>query len=211
LKFAEVTEPVAAPVPVIVTAPVALVVGLVPPGVYVTTIVQLPPAASTVLDEQEPPFAMVNAPVPVPPVLATVGAAVNVNGPAVAPVAVLLTVIVPVFVEVPPPLSSGFGALNAMVAPVTVNVGAPAVGVVPIGVVTVTARAVSAAPEAIAQDAFTVVLVGVPVIVQVTLAPRLTAVAPVRPLPVILTGTVVPLVPDVGAIELKVGPVTVKG
>ena len=64
---------------------------------------------------------------------------------------------------------------------------------VPPGVVTVTVLDVARASLAITQDALTVVAVGVPVMVQVTPAPdTVTAVAPVRLVPVRVTETVVP-------------------
>jgi hypothetical protein len=62
---------------------------------------------------------------------------------------------------------------------------------------------------AIVQFAVTVVAVGVPVIRQVTpLADTVTAVAPVRLVPVRVTAGAVPCVPDVGAIEVSVGAAT---
>jgi hypothetical protein len=89
----------------------------------------------------------------------------------------------------------------------TVNVTVP---VVPIGVVTETFLAVRLALAAMTQFALTVVAVGVPVMVQVTFVPdAVTAVAPVRLVPVSVTGTVVPRAPVVGAIDASVGPVTV--
>ena len=80
--------------------------------------------------------------------------------------------------------------------------------VAPIGVVTVTFLALRAAPAVTAQLAFTVVAVDV-IPVQVMPPPAIvTAVAPVRLVPVMVTGTVVPWVPDVGLIEISVGPCT---
>lgn len=85
--------------------------------------------------------------------------------------------------------------------------------VFPIGVVTVTDFALRVAFAAMMQLACTVVAVGTgPVIVQVTppFPPvMVTAVAPVRRVPVRVTGTVVLRVPDVGVIEVSVGPITV--
>ena len=78
--------------------------------------------------------------------------------------------------------------------------------VVPIGVVTVTFLALWVAPAVIAQLALTVVAVDV-IPVQVTPPPEMvTAVAPVRLVPVRDTGTVVPWVPVGGLIEASVGP-----
>lgn len=104
-----------------------------PDGTYCTMTVQLLPGLTTVPDTQVPP---VIEKVPAPPVVVMVGAAVRLSGPAFAPVAVLLTVIVPVFVLVLAGVvvSTGAGPANATVAPVTWNVTAL---VVPTGVVTV--------------------------------------------------------------------------
>lgn len=55
------------------------------------------------------------------PIFVMVGDAVSVTGPAVAPVAVLLTVIVPVCVVVVPVTNDGVGPVNAAVAPVIVK------------------------------------------------------------------------------------------
>jgi hypothetical protein len=79
------------PVPLIVTLPVAVVVD--PPGAYCTMIVQNAPGLTTAPDEQVPP--VIEKVPPAVPTLADVGFAVNVNGPAFAPVAVFLTVMVP--------------------------------------------------------------------------------------------------------------------
>src|SRR5207248_2258630 len=72
------------------------------------------------------------------------GLAVNVNGPAVAPAAVLLTVIVPFFgvVSAVVVVNAGVGPAKAIVAPSTVNVTAL---LAPVGVETVTAWAPSVA------------------------------------------------------------------
>ena len=79
---------------------------------------------------------------------------------------------------------------------------------VPPGVVTLMVPAPVVALAAIVQVAVTVLAVGVPVIVQVTpLFDGFTAVAPVKLVPVRVTGGAVPCVPDVGAIEVSVGPV----
>jgi hypothetical protein len=83
--------------------------------------------------------------------------------------------------------------------------------VVPAGVTTLTLRAVAAAAVVIVQFAVTVVAVGVPVMGQVTPVPEtLTAVAPVRLVPVRVTGTVVPRTPVLGAIDVSEAPCTVK-
>lgn len=94
------------------------------------------------------------------------------------------------------------GGLTTVKAPVRVLVA-------PIGVVTLTFLAVSAAPAVIAQLALMVVAVDV-IPVHVTPAPDIvTADAPVRLVPISVTGTVVPRAPEVGAIEVSVGPCTV--
>jgi hypothetical protein len=81
-----------------------------------------------------------------------------------------------------------------------------------VGVATLTVLAVGTALAAITQLAVTVVEVGVPVMVQATPVPdTFITVAPVRFVPVRVTGTVVPRVPDVGEIEASVGPTTVNG
>ncbi len=88
------------------------------------------------------------------------------------------------------------------------NVTVPVV--VPIGVVAVTVLAVCAAPFVIAQFALIVVAVDVTP-EHVTPAPDMfTAVAPVRLVPVKVTGTVVLCRPEAGLIEASVAPCTVK-
>ena len=208
VKLVLVAVAVASPFPVTVTCAVAVAVDV--PGAYCTLMVQFAPGFKTVVKVQLPPEVMEKVP-PAPPTFAMVGAAVKVNAPAVAPAEVLVTVTEPVLVVVFPGVVVRVGLANAIVAPVTENVtGAVVVpAAVPIGVVAVTFLVVSPAPRAIAHDAFTAVAVGVPVIVQVTLPPRLTAVAPVRAVPLTVTGTVVPRTPLVGVIEVSVGPTTV--
>jgi hypothetical protein len=93
-------------------------------------------------------------------------------------------------------------------AGVTVNV---TVGVVTPLVVTLTVRAPTAAPDAITRLAVTVRPFGLGTMV-LTLIPApdtLTAVAPAKPVPVRVTGTVVPLRPEVGAMEVSVGELIV--
>ena len=167
---------------------------------------QLPPAATTTPDAQVPPV-MENAPAVVPTGVIP-GLAVNVNGPAVAPAAVLLTVIVPFFgvVSAVIVVNAGVGPAKAIVAPSTVNVTAL---LAPVGVETVTAWAPSVAVDAMRQFAVSVVAVVVPVIVQATPVPPFTAVATVRLVPVRVTGTVVPRTPLVGLIEISPAPVAV--
>ena len=105
------------------------------------------------------------------------------------------------------------GVIEVIVAPCTVNVGAPLAGVVPPGVVTLTFLDVSPAVVVIAQLAFTVVEVDVRP-EQVTPAPEtVTAVAPDRLVPVRVIATVVPRTPEVGEIDANVGTgeLTLKG
>jgi hypothetical protein len=206
-KFALVCDAVASPVPVIVTCPFAVWVFVWPE--YCTAIVQLPPGAITVVLVHVPPV-IEKVPFPVPLAFAIVGANVNVNGLAVGPVAMLLTVIVPVFVPKPPLFNAGLGPENAIVAPVTVNV----TGVlVPPGVVTVTFLAPSVAPRVIVNVVVIVVpvefTVKVPWVTPLVQPERVqvmvTAVAPVRFAPLIVTLTVVPRTPELGEMEVSVG------
>jgi hypothetical protein len=130
--------------------------------------------------------------IPVPPV--------TVNP--VAPVK-----LVPVRVTATPlPLKPEFGAIEIRVGAgglVTVNV---TVLLVPPGVTTATFLAVSAAPAVMVKVAVTVVLFTTTRLLTVTPAPdTLMAEAPVRLVPVSVTGTAVPLTPELGAIEASVG------
>src|SRR5271166_2849869 len=170
-------------------------------------IVQLPPGFTTTPETQVPPVTMLKVPFPPPPVLAIVGLAVSVSGPVAA--AALLTVMVPDFVVVPPVLSAGVGAEIVTVAPCTVN--APVkVLVAPAGVITVTFLAVRAAVEAIVNVVVTVVSFTTTGVLAVTPAPdTFTADAPVRPRPLMVTGTLVPRTPVVGLIEASPVPVPV--
>jgi len=172
---------------------------------------------------QVPPAGMEN----VPPAVLTVvivGAPVNVNGPAVAPVAVFVTVIVPVFVVVVAGVvvSAGAGALIVNVAPVTVN-GTVGV-VVPPGVVTEMFRAPSVAVDATLNVAVMVIAfttVSDPV-ARVTPLPRPPMVVPVavKFVPLRVTGTATAGLPpagrfaEFGLMEVNVGAggfVTVNG
>jgi hypothetical protein len=110
-------------------------------------------------------------------------------------------------VDVPPPFIAGVGALNAAVPLCTEKVTLP---VVPMAVTTDTFLSPCPAPLVIAQFAWTIVAVGVPLIVQVTPAPEtVIEEAVARLVPVNTTGTVVPREPNAGAIEVSVGPCTV--
>jgi hypothetical protein len=190
------------PVPAIETCAVDVAVDV--PGAYRTKIVQLAPGATTLPDTQVPPAGIEKVP-PAVPTLVIVGAAVSVSGPAVAPVAVLVTVMVPFLVLVPPVFKAGVGPVNVAVAPNTVKVsgllGETA------AVVTVTLLAgESAAPLAIVNVAVTVVSFTTVMPLTVTLLPdTVTAVVPVRWLPLRVTGTLVPRTPVLGVIEVSAG------
>ena len=201
---------VESPVPVTVMLADALAVD--PPVTYCTGIVQLWPGLRTVPDTQGLlPAAPAMEKTPPAGTLAVVstGAAVKVNAPADDPDELLVTVIKPFFVPVPPLFNCGVGPVKFRFAPITVNCGAPVPGVGPLGVVTVRFLVPRPAPGSIAQDAFTVVAVGVPTIVHVMLLSKDTAVAPVRSTPVMVTGKVVPRTPVVTLSEVAVGPATV--
>lgn len=102
------------------------------------------------------------------------------------------------------PRNPEFGLMDVSVgvaAATTVNVMGPRVAV---GVVTVTFLALSVAVGEITQLAVTEVAVAAPVIVQATPPPdTLTAVAPVRPVPEIVTTVVVPRTPLLGLMESR--------
>ncbi|HWC16417.1 MAG TPA: hypothetical protein VG498_05360, partial [Terriglobales bacterium] len=81
---------------------------------------------------------------------------------------------------------------------------------VPAAVVTLTVLVVAAAPIEITK--FAVTVVEFTTVMELTAMPvpeGFTAVVPVRLVPVSVTRTVVPRVPDVGEIEDSVGPLTV--
>ena len=100
-------------------------------------------------DTQVPPAGIEKVPVPV--FLVIVGAAVRVSGPAVAPVAVLVTVMVPFFVVALAVVVVKVGVVNVAVAPNTVKGSALLAPTA--SVVTVTFLKPSAAPLAIAKVA----------------------------------------------------------
>ena len=109
--------PVRVPVvtfPVIVTCAVAVAVEV--PGAYCTLIVQLPPGATTEPLAQVPPV-IVKVP-PAGPTLTIAGVAVRISSPA----ALLLTVMMPVFVDVlaAAVVNAGLGA--PMVTPASASV-----------------------------------------------------------------------------------------
>jgi hypothetical protein len=229
VKVALVCVAVVSPVPVTVTLAFAFAVD--PPEAYCTVIVQLPAGVGgavlafaglrTVPLAQVPPVMV--KPLVAVPVGVTVGAAVNVNAPAVAPVAEFVTVTVPVSVTALAGvgLSAGTGALIANVAPVTVN---GTLVVVPPGVVTVMFRAPSAAPDVTLNVAVIVIAfttVSDPV-ARLTPPPRPPMVVPVavKFVPVRVTGTARAGLPpagwfaEFGLMEVNVGAggfVTVNG
>src|SRR5215469_10462747 len=171
-------------------------------GTYCTMIVQVAAGASTVPDAQVPPVT-VNAPVPA--TLFTAGAAVSVIGPAFAPVALFLSVTVPVFVV---PLAgvvvkAGAGPVKAGVPPVTVN---GSVLLVPPGVVRPRFLTPSGAALEIFRVAVTVVgETTVRFVTGINAPIPVTAKVPVRLVPVKVTVTLVPRAPEVGLIEVSVG------
>ncbi len=189
------------PVPAIETCAVAVAVDV--PGAYRTKIVQLAPGATTLPDTQVPPTGIEKVP-PALPTFVIVGAAVRVSGPAVAPVAVLVTVMVPFLVLVPPVFKAGVGPVNVAVAPNTVK-GSELLAEAA-AVVTVTFLAESPAFLAIVKVAVTVVSFTTVILLTVTLPPgTVIAVAPVRWLPLRVTGTLVPRTPVLGVIEVSTG------
>src|SRR5664279_414123 len=87
----------------------------------------------------------------------------------------------------------------------------PTVLVVPPGAVTETFRVVKLAVAAMVNVAVTVVSFTTARLLTVTPLPEtFTAVAPVRPLPVKVTGTAKPRTPEVGLIDVRDGASTVK-
>ena len=181
----------ASPDPVTVTCAVESAVD--PPGVYCTVMVQWLPGLITAPTTQLPPVTIENEDWEGPAVLVTVGSAVNVNGAEVPPLAVLVTVIVPVLTVLLAGVlvNAGDGAEIASVAPFTVK--APVrVLLSPFDPVTVTFLAVSPAPLAITRFAVTVVAVAT-ILFAVTPAPDMVIpVVPPKFVPVSVTGTVVP-------------------
>ena len=100
------------------------------------------------------------------------------------------------------PRAPEFGAIPVSAGPTTVNVTAV---LVPAGVVAVTFLALRVAPVVMVKFAVTVVS-----FTTVTPEPdTVTAVVPVRWVPVRVTGTVVPRAPEAGEIAVRVAPCTV--
>src|SRR5882762_2682980 len=173
---------------------------------YVTLMVHVPLTASGVANEQVFAVTEYN-----PPKLTRRFSAVICTGavPVLVTVTTLVTGvraagIVNVRVRTPAVVVS-----IPLVAEVKLTVPWPTVNVtvllVPPGVVTLTVLAPSVAVGVMVKVAVTVVAVAV---MPLTVTPgpdTLTAVAPVRFVPVKVTGTAVPRAPDVGAIEVSVG------
>lgn len=110
-----------------------------PFGLYVTVIVHVPPLGSVKPDTQVPPVTVKPLPVGPGPVTMTAGAAVNVSGPGVKEVALLVTVTVPLWEVVVPVTSEGTGAEKIAVATVVVPVTATMRGRAPVAVTVKTA------------------------------------------------------------------------
>ena len=130
------------------------------------------------------------------------------NGPALAPIAVLLTVTVPLCAEGLPVTSDGLGAEIVSVAPSTrkLMVGDPA------GVLTVTVLSPVPALDAIVNVAVTLVSLAALKFDTLTPTPEtVTDVAPVRPVPAKVTFTCVPRDAEAGLMDVSVAPSTVNG
>jgi len=173
---------------------------------YVTLTVHVPPPASGVVKEQEFAVTEYN-----PPMLSRRFSAVICTGavPLLVTVTTLMTGargdgIVKVRVRTPNMVVSVplIAEVKVTVPTFTVNV---TVLLVPAGVVTLTVLAERVAVFVIVKVAVTVVEVTVKAPTVIPVPDTFTAVAPVRFVPVKVTETVVPRVPDVGAIEVSVG------
>ena len=130
------------------------------------------------------------------------------NGPALAPVAVLVTVTVPLCARALPVTSDGLGAEIVSVAPRTrkLMLGDPA------GVLTVTVLSPVPAFDAMVNVAVT--LVSLTALKFDTLTPppaTVTDVAPVRVVPVKVTFTCVPRDAEAGLMDVSAAPRTVNG
>jgi hypothetical protein len=168
--------------PIGVTTLTVLVETVAVPEITKLAVAVAPPGATTMLFTEMPEPVTV---IPVAPVSAL-------------PVRVTGTVL---------PRMPVIGAIEASVGPVTVN---GTVMVVPPGVVTLTVLVESVAPDEIAK--FAVTVVSPTMVIPLTVMPdpdTFTAVSLERPVPVRVTGTVVPRTPVLGAIEVSVGGVTV--
>ena len=186
---------------VITTVSFALVVFVSPE--YCTRIVQEPPELITNPLTQVPPV-MVKTPFPPPPCVPSAGFAVRVSGPALAPVAVLLTVIVAFLVPVPPVFKAGTGAEIDTVARLMVKGTAGAD--VPPGVVTVTFTLPGPAVSGMVNVVLSCVALSTQTVPTVT-PPAIFTVVPlvVKLVPVRVTETVEPTLPKLGLMVLRVG------
>ena len=178
-----------------------------PPGLYCTFTVQLPPPGlRTVPEAQVPPAITEKLVAAGPEALMTVGAAVKVNAPALAPVAVLVIVTNPLLVLVFAGVVVRFRAENEIVAPVTVNGRLP---VFPPGTTTVTLWLPRPAPLAMVNVA--VIVESLTTVKPLTvMPPTLMPVAALRFVPVSVTGTDDPRTPLLGLICVSTGATTVK-
>lgn len=135
----------------------------------------------------------------------------------VTPVPEIATVVAPEMKFVPVKVTWNDVARTPFGGAIEVNVGAGGTVtvkvtalLVPPGAVTVTFLAVAPAPAPITKFAVTELSFTTVMVLTVTPPPdTLTAVVPVSPLPLRVTGTVVPREPETGTIEVSTGPVTV--
>ena len=175
---------------------------------YVTLKVHVPPIASGVVKEQVFAGTEYN-----PPMLTRRFSAVIAKGavPVLVTVTTLVTGtprvgVVNVRVRTPTTVVSvplvAAVKLNVPCGAVTVNV---TVLLVPAGVVTLTVLAERVAVFEIVKVVVTVVELTVNAPTVIPVPDTFTAVAPVRFVPVKVTGTMVPRAPDVGAMEVSVG------
>jgi len=193
------------------SVPTSVNAGRVAGVAYLTLKVHVPPPASGVVKEQVFAVTEYN-----PPMLIRRFSAVICTGavPLLVTVTTLVTGarsvgIVKVRVRTPNTVVSVplVAEVKVTVPTFTVNV---TVLLVPAGVVTLTVLAERVAVFVIVKVVVTVVEVTVKAPTVTPVPDTFTAVAPVRFVPVKVTGTMVPRVPDVGAIESSVGgPVVV--
>ena len=175
-------------------------------GTYWTMMVHVEPGLTTFPEAQVPPV-IENVPFAAPAVVVIVGAAVSVIGAAEVPVAEFMTVTVPIFVVRLFPFNPGDGPDQFTVAPCTVNATEL---VVPFGVTTAMLRLpVPAVPAMVSVAVACVALTTVRPLAVAPVPETVTAVAPVRPLPVRVMGTAVPRKPAVGATVVNDGARTV--
>lgn len=180
---------------------VKVCVPLVPPGVFTLTVLAVSPALTVIVKVAVIVVA-----------LTTVTALTLTPDPDTDTVVPVVVKLVPVSVTgtlVPrSPLSGVIDVSVGLAGVTTVNV---TVLVVPsAAVVTLTFLALRVAEDVTVNVAVTVVSLTTVRSLEVTPEPEIVmAVAPVRPLPVRVTGTLVPRAPELGAIEVSTGPNTV--